>query len=247
MIMLDRLKRWVKQDNQGLARILRRLYYAGRYFEIPSVPVFHRALYRIHMAAAGLIGWFLRVFYYTPMFKARLSGPSPRLYIYGGMPLVTGSLKLTIGEASRISAATTFTGRWCSESEPELRIGKNVGIGWQTTIACGSKVIIGDNVRIAGRSLLAGYPGHPLDAADRAAGLPDRDEQIGDIILEDDVWLATGVMVSAGVTIGTGTIVATGSIVTKDLPPHVLAAGAPARVIRQLDPGDDHTLREAAA
>jgi lipopolysaccharide/colanic/teichoic acid biosynthesis glycosyltransferase len=37
-----------------------------------------------------------------------------------------------------------------------------------TTIAVGTKVILGDHVRIAGRSLLAGYPGHPLDAQENA-------------------------------------------------------------------------------
>jgi acetyltransferase-like isoleucine patch superfamily enzyme len=116
-------------------------------------------------------------------------------------------------------------------------VGNNVDIGWQTTIAVGRSIEIGNNVRSAGRAFLAGYPGHPIDAAARATGAPDTEDQIGDIVLEDDVWLATGVTVSAGVRIGRGTIVAAGSVVTKDLPPGVLAAGVPARVVRQLQPG----------
>ena len=119
---------------------------------------------------------------------------------------------------------------------PLLTIGSNVDIGWMTTIAVGSQVKIGNNVRIAGRTLLAGYPGHPINAEARAQGLPETDDQVGDIILEDDVWLATGVSVMAGVQIGQGTIVAAGSIVTKDLPPMVLAGGTPAQVIRSLTP-----------
>ena len=114
-------------------------------------------------------------------------------------------------------------------------VGSNVDIGWQTTIAVGRRVVLGDNVRIAGRALLAGYPGHPLDAAARAAGLPETDDQVGDIVLEDDVWLATGVTVSAGVRIGRGTVVAAGSVVTHDLPAGILAGGVPARMIRPLD------------
>ena len=78
--------------------------------------------------------------------------------------------------------------------------------------------------------------GRSLDPEDRAAGLPEKDEQVGDIIIENDVWLATGVSVMAGVTIGRGTIVAAGSVVTKDLPPMVLAGGSPAKVIRSLEP-----------
>jgi acetyltransferase-like isoleucine patch superfamily enzyme len=73
-----------------------------------------------------------------------------------------------------------------------------------------------------------------MDPADRAAGLPDTPDQTGDIVLERDVWLATGVTVLAGVRIGAATVVAAGSVVTRDLPPGVLAAGVPARVIRSL-------------
>ncbi len=61
---------------------------------------------------------------------------------------------------------------------------------------------------------------------------------MGDIILEDDVWLATGVSVMAGVRIGRGTIVAAGSVVTHDLPAGVLAGGIPAQVIHSLEGGD---------
>ena len=64
--------------------------------------------------------------------------------------------------------------------------------------------------------------------------LLDHEDQVGDIVIEDDVWLASGVTVLAGVRIGRGTIVGTGSVVNKDLPPSVLAAGVPARVIRTL-------------
>ena len=139
-----------------------------------------------------------------------------------------------IGEGCRISGQTTITGRSSAPRTPGLEIGSNCDIGWQTTIAVGTRVRLGNNVRIAGRALLAGYPGHPMDAADRAAGLPELDSQCGDILLEDDVWLATNVCVSAGVRIGRGTVVAAGSVVTRDLPEFVLAAGVPARVIRPL-------------
>ncbi len=151
------------------------------------------------------------------------------------MPQVIGSLLIDVGDGCRISGHTTFSGRSASQKTPELIIGKNCGIGWQTAISVGSRVVLGNNVRIPGRVHLTGYPGHPLDAAARAAGKPDTDDQVGDIILEDDVWLGTGVTVNAGVTIGQGTIVASGSVVTGDLPPGVLAGGVPAKVIRTIE------------
>jgi len=129
---------------------------------------------------------------------------------------------------------TTISGRAVGHEIPQLLIGDNVGIGWRTSISVGKSIIIGNNVRIAGDCYLAGYPGHPINAKLRALGKPEEDSQVGDIILEDDVWLATGVKVIPGVTIGRGTIVAAGSVVTKDLPSFVLAAGVPARVIKSI-------------
>jgi len=201
---------------------------------MPLIPVLHSTLYRLHLLARGLLQTLARTLYYTPLLQSRLTRPAPNLYLYGGLPLIIGPLDLEIGKNCRVSGQTTFSGRGASATTPALIVGENVDIGWQTTIAVGQNMRIGDNVRIAGRAFLAGYPGHPLDAAARAAGSPDTEDQIGDIVLERDVWLATGVTVLAGVTIGEGTIVAANSVVTKSLPAYVLAGGAPARIIRQL-------------
>jgi acetyltransferase-like isoleucine patch superfamily enzyme len=48
----------------------------------------------------------------------------------------------------------------------------------------------------------------------------------------DEVWIGAHVTILKGVTIGDKTIVGAGSVVTKSLPPGVIAAGVPARVIR---------------
>ena len=56
------------------------------------------------------------------------------------------------------------------------------------------------------------------------------------VVIGDDVWIGTGVIVLPGVTIGSRSIVAAGAVVSRDLPPDVLAAGVPARVVRQLLP-----------
>lgn len=227
------LRHWVKARQHPLARLLHAGYHGVRSLRLPVIPGLHAMLYRARLAA--LAGWHAlrRITWDTPLFLSRTDSRPARLFLYGGIPLVLGPVRIRLGEGCRISGQVTLTGRPAS-GQPELVVGNNCDIGWQTTIAVGTRVVLGDNVRIAGRAFLAGYPGHPLDAADRAAGLPDHDSQCGDIVLEPDVWLATGVTVSAGVRIGRGTVVAAGSVVTADLPPHVLAGGVPARVIRSL-------------
>jgi acetyltransferase-like isoleucine patch superfamily enzyme len=228
------LKRWVKHSDHPIAQTLKQLYKQSRQLEMPALVVLYKPVGMVHQLITQTLSEIARIFYWTPLFKTRLSTKAKHLYLYTGMPLVQGHLNIEIGENCRISGQTTFSGRWASQETPRLIIGNNVGIAWQTTIAVGTRVVIKDNVRIAGRGFLAGYPGHPVDAKARALGLPDTDDQVGEIILEEDVWLGSGVTVMKGVTIGKGTIVAAGSVVTQDLPAYVLAGGMPAKILKSL-------------
>ena len=58
------------------------------------------------------------------------------------------------------------------------------------------------------------------------------------LTIGDDVWIGGMVCVMPGVTIGSGSVIAGGSVVVKDIPPGVLAAGNPCRVVRPLSPDD---------
>lgn len=72
---------------------------------------------------------------------------------------------------------------------------------------------------------------HPLDATRRNAGL----ERALPITVEDDVWIGAQVCVLPGVTIGRGSVIGAGSVVTRDVPPGVVAAGNPCRVMRKVE------------
>jgi acetyltransferase-like isoleucine patch superfamily enzyme len=228
------IRTWAKRRETPLARSVYCLVKGVRSDSVPLVRWVHSPLYLIDRAVRSALSNTLRMMWTTPLFQSRLTQPAHGLFLYGGIPLVLGPVRISIGEHCRISGQTTISGRSGGATEPVLSMGRNCDIGWQSTIAVGSKVTLGDNVRIAGRAFLAGYPGHPIDEQARAAGSPDTEDQVGAIILEDDVWLATGVTVLAGVRIGRGAIVGAGSVVTKDIPAFTLAAGSPARVIKQL-------------
>jgi maltose O-acetyltransferase len=104
--------------------------------------------------------------------------------------------------------------------------GYNTHIGARTFVNFGllaldvAAIRIGDDVQIGPYVQLL-TPTHPLDS--------DEPIEVG-----DNVWLGGGVIVCPGVTIGADTVVGAGAVVTRDLPPGVLAVGAPARVIRSL-------------
>ena len=72
---------------------------------------------------------------------------------------------------------------------------------------------------------------HPLDAAHRATG----EEKAAPITVGSDVWFGGNVTVLPGVTIGDGAVIGAGSVVTRDIPPGVVAAGNPCRVLRPVD------------
>ncbi|MCK5922777.1 MAG: acyltransferase [Methylococcales bacterium] len=55
------------------------------------------------------------------------------------------------------------------------------------------------------------------------------------IVIEDDVWLGAGAVITDGVRVGKGSVVAANAVVTKDVPPHTVVAGVPARPIRKID------------
>ena len=81
--------------------------------------------------------------------------------------------------------------------------------------------------------LIADSDFHPIAYADR--DIPEK-------TLNAPIHIAAGAFIGArsivlkGVTIGRGSVIGAGSVVTRDIPPGVIAAGNPARVIRQIEP-----------
>ena len=55
------------------------------------------------------------------------------------------------------------------------------------------------------------------------------------IVIEDDVWIGSSAIVLDGVRVGKGAVVAAGAVVSKDVPPHTVVAGVPAKVIKEID------------
>jgi len=54
-------------------------------------------------------------------------------------------------------------------------------------------------------------------------------------VIGRNAWVGVNVTILPGITVGEGAIIAAGAVVTKDIPPRTLAAGVPARIIKQLD------------
>lgn len=225
---------WVKYDKSQIAQYFRWLYYQVRNPQMPALPLIYVPLRYLHKLITHVSAVVTSALYYTPMFKTYLQSKPQNLYLYSGMPQILGNLAITVGNNVRISGVSTFCGRSAAVEKPVLIIGNNVDIGWQNSISVGTLVELKDNVRLAGRVYLAGFPGHPIDAKQRREGLPETDEQAKPIVLEADVWVGTGAIILGGVTVGEGSIVGAGAVVTKSVPPFSIVAGNPAKVVKKI-------------
>lgn len=97
-----------------------------------------------------------------------------------------------------------------------------------TIIDCG-EVRIGHHVMI-GPNVQLYTAAHHLQAESRTQGW----EIAKPITIEDNVWLGGGVIVLPGVTVGRNAVVGAGAVVTRDVPANMVAAGNPARLIREI-------------
>ena len=111
-----------------------------------------------------------------------------------------------------------------------IRTGKAFYANHNLVILDGAPVTFGDHVFI-GPNCCFSTAGHPLDVAQRNAGL----EYAKPITIGNNVWIGAGVQVLHGVTIGDNAVIGAGSVVTKDIPAGMLAVGVPCRPIRQIE------------
>lgn len=106
----------------------------------------------------------------------------------------------------------------------KIEIGSGCGFSG-TAIGCASRIVLGAHVRCGANTLIMDTDWH---ADDPRVG-PDVP-----VTIHDNVWLGVNVIVLKGVTIGENTIVGAGSVVTRPLPAGVVAAGVPARIVREI-------------
>jgi acetyltransferase-like isoleucine patch superfamily enzyme len=134
----------------------------------------------------------------------------------------------------------------------KITVGNGVFINGGTRIISRSCVEIGNNVTIAWGCVIYDHNSHSISYLDR---VKDQDQQLIDfptgslaahkdwtkvatapIKICDHAWLGFDVVVLKGVTIGEGAIIGARSVVTKDVPAWTIAAGNPARVVKEIPP-----------
>lgn len=128
-----------------------------------------------------------------------------RVVFYPGVWICTGR-NLEIGDDVDLALDVLIT------TDGGVVIGARTLVGYRAQIISGNHVVPGGRLPIFN----AGHVKRP-------------------VVVGADVWIGAQCVVLPGVTIGEGSVIAAGSVVTRDIPAFSIAAGVPARVIRERD------------
>ena len=111
----------------------------------------------------------------------------------------------------------------------DVIIGDHTRIGLHNTII--GPVTIGSHVNLA-QGITVTALNHNFKDSDKR--IDEQGVTTSPVVIGNDVWIGANAVILPGVSIGDHTVVAAGAVVTKDVPPHCLVAGVPAKIIKEL-------------
>jgi galactoside O-acetyltransferase len=175
----------------------------------------------------------LRIWKYKLLSNCRRISGKPNLYV---PLLLKGKGNISFGENVQIGVVASpnyyshYTYLEARNPESEISIGSNVSINNAFSAVAFSKITIQSNVLIGVNCSIIDNDGHNLDSNKRSSGGVNAEA----VFIGENVFLGDKVTILKGVTIGKNSVIGNGSIVSKSIPENVIAAGNPARVIRDL-------------
>lgn len=178
-------------------------------------------------------------FIVTSFYKNRLAEAGKRVHLGWGFKanhpqcVYLGS-DVQINEHCWISLLPVNTQRGDADQfcDPKVHIGSRTYIGRFATIACMNEVTIGEDVLISDRVFI-GDCYHGFDRMD----LPVKDQYLyspGAVVIDNGAWIGIGVVILPNVHIGKNAVIGANSVVRCDIPDYHIAAGVPARIIRDI-------------
>lgn len=133
-------------------------------------------------------------------------------------------------------------GHLSSSNHGKIILGSWAKVGLGTHIEAVNKIEIGNDTAIAFDVTITDNSGHPTNPQDRRYmrhtphGSKERSSMYSanaPIIIGENVWIGSRSRICKGVTIGDNAIIAANSVVTHDVPANAIAAGNPARIVKE--------------
>jgi acetyltransferase-like isoleucine patch superfamily enzyme len=135
----------------------------------------------------------------------------------------------------RIGADTLLEpGCWITMAPAaEIAIGEGCFLNRNTMLAAQERIEIGDHVMFA-NGCFVGDADHRYDDPDKPVtyqGFVAR----GPVKIGSNCWFGVNCVVTGGVEIGERCVIGSNSVVTRSIPPGTIAAGAPAKSLREIE------------
>jgi len=137
--------------------------------------------------------------------------------------------RLQIGDATLLEPGCWLT----LGPEARIRVGEGCFLNRNVMLAAIELIEIGDHVMFA-NNCFVGDADHRYDDPTKPITWQGFEPR-GPVRIGSNCWFGVGAVVTGGVEIGERTVVGANSVVTRDLPAGVIAAGAPAKVIREIE------------
>jgi acetyltransferase-like isoleucine patch superfamily enzyme len=226
-----RLKRGDGRSYQLLRRVHR--YCVSANLPVPEVvKPLGRLIYNLQLYARGAFKRVCAFLCLQPLFRSRCDSLGKRLSLIA-LPRVVGHASIVMGDDVRLSGTLGIvSGR--TFDNPVLRIGNRVFLGHDVEISCNREIVIEDDVMIAGCCRISDNDGHSVDMERRIKGLPPEQSEVHPVRICRGAWIGFRSFILKGVTVGEGAVIGANSVVTRDVPPHTVVAGSPARVVMSI-------------
>ena len=137
--------------------------------------------------------------------------------------------RLAIGEGTLLEPMCWIT----IADTGRVRIGDGCFLNIGTMIAAQDEVTVGDHVMFANGCFVSDAA-HRFDDPDTPVTWQGFTSK-GPTRIGSNCWFGVNCVVTTGVTIGDRCVIGANSVVTRDVPPGTIAAGVPAKVLREID------------
>jgi acetyltransferase-like isoleucine patch superfamily enzyme len=140
--------------------------------------------------------------------------------------------RLEVGEGTLLEPDVWIT----MPGEARVRIGAGSFLNIAVMVAAVERVEIGDHCMFANGCFVTDG-NHRFDDPTKPVTWQGFSTK-GPTRVGDNVWCGANVVVTSGVSVGERCVIGANSVVTQDLPPFSIAAGAPAKVLREIEYDD---------
>src|SRR3954463_15097127 len=137
--------------------------------------------------------------------------------------------RLRIGEGTLLEPGCWIT----MAAEAQIEIGEGCFLNRNTMLAAKERIEIGDHVMFA-NGCFVGDAAHRFDDPEKPITWQGFTSK-GPVRIGSNCWFGANCVLASGVEIGERSVVGANSVVTQDLPPRVIAAGSPAKVLKEIE------------